>query len=261
MKSPYILKACKDVIQEWPGISWNTDPLEVRLPLRFPHLMLTFQYQKLDPDMFLTFLQEFTDYRDALQAKKPKLDQDTHVLESVNLLLSSLSTDYRTTIAKINRLTSHSEITFDHLYAILVPRTLFVTRCAITGLPRLFKLTAFQRTAMDGKPVYQLSCESVDVVDRSTSQTVGRIQTTILLRYFKGTMNIQSLEAYPIKYHPDERKLRETLLQRGKKWFGLIGVHHKQFDGVAALKAGDKLLKHNVSVGFSPHISTLTLNR
>ncbi len=30
IKSEYILKACKDVIRSWPGISWNSDPLEVR---------------------------------------------------------------------------------------------------------------------------------------------------------------------------------------------------------------------------------------
>ena len=30
IKSEYILKACKDVIQSWPGISWNSDPLEVK---------------------------------------------------------------------------------------------------------------------------------------------------------------------------------------------------------------------------------------
>lgn len=29
IKSEYILKACKDVIESWPGISWHTDPLEV----------------------------------------------------------------------------------------------------------------------------------------------------------------------------------------------------------------------------------------
>ena len=29
IKSGYILRACKAVIQSWPGISWNSDPLEV----------------------------------------------------------------------------------------------------------------------------------------------------------------------------------------------------------------------------------------
>jgi hypothetical protein len=30
VKSEYIVKACKDVVQTWPGISWNAEPLEVR---------------------------------------------------------------------------------------------------------------------------------------------------------------------------------------------------------------------------------------
>lgn len=33
IKSEYLLKACKDVIQTWPGVSWNSDPLEVLIPL------------------------------------------------------------------------------------------------------------------------------------------------------------------------------------------------------------------------------------
>jgi hypothetical protein len=32
----------------------------------------------------------------------------------------------------------HNEITFDLLYTILVPCTLIVARCAVTGLERLF---------------------------------------------------------------------------------------------------------------------------
>lgn len=31
VKSPYIVKACKDVIQSWPGVSWNADPLTVNI--------------------------------------------------------------------------------------------------------------------------------------------------------------------------------------------------------------------------------------
>jgi hypothetical protein len=32
IKSPYLLKACQDVIQSVPGISWTTDPVEVDTP-------------------------------------------------------------------------------------------------------------------------------------------------------------------------------------------------------------------------------------
>lgn len=125
-----------------------------------------------------------------------------------------------------------------------------VVRCAITGLPRLLKLTSWQRLCMDGRTVYQLEMESVDLVHRSMSHSVvvGKVQTTVLLRSVRGTVRIDSLDAYPIKFHPDEKELRETIAKRGKKWVSLIGVHHKQFDGIAAVKCGDQLLRHNVGV-------------
>ncbi|KAJ6566537.1 P-loop containing nucleoside triphosphate hydrolase protein [Mycena capillaripes] len=230
IKSEYILKACQDVIQTWPGVSWHADPLE------------------LEPEIFLTWLHSFISYRDALVANKRRSVQETHVLSSVNLLLSFLSADYRSTIASIERLTAHGEITFDLLYAILVPRTLVVARCAVTGLERLFQLQYFTRTAIDGVPVYQLALEGVDLVDRPMTQTVavGRVATLVYLPYFKGAMRIDKLDAFPLKFHSAETQLRETITQRGQKWVELIGVHHMQYSGIAALRCANKLMRHNV---------------
>ncbi|KAJ7661754.1 hypothetical protein B0H17DRAFT_1162981 [Mycena rosella] len=230
IKSEYILKACQDVIQTWPGISWNADPLE------------------LEPEIFLTFLHSFIAYRDALAAQKSKSEQEANILSSVNVLLSFLSADYRSTIATIERLTAHGEITFDLLYAILVPRTLVVARCAVTGLERLFQLQHVTRTAFEGVPVYQLALEAVDLVDRPLTQGVGvgRVATCVLLPFFKGAMRIDALDAFPLKFHAGEAQLRERVMQRGKKWVELIGVHHMQYSGIAALKCGGKLMRHNV---------------
>ncbi|KDR70007.1 hypothetical protein GALMADRAFT_145052 [Galerina marginata CBS 339.88] len=230
VKSEYILKACKDVIRSWPGISWNSDPLE------------------LDPEIFVTFYPDFVQYAANLQAKKKRTEEESNTLASVNLLTSTIASDYSVTLATIDRLTTHGEITFDLLYAILVPRSLIVTRCAITGLPRLFKLVSWVRTAVEGKPVYQLNLQSVDLVDRpmTHSVVVGRVQTTVYIQEMRGTVKINTMDAYPLKFHEDPEGLKETILKRGKKWVSLIGVHHKQFDGIAALKVEDKLLKHNV---------------
>ncbi|KAJ7766171.1 hypothetical protein B0H16DRAFT_1523250 [Mycena metata] len=230
IKSEYILKACQDVIQTWPGVSWNSDPLE------------------LEPEIFLTWLESFNEYRDALIARKRRTEQESNILSSVNLLLSFLATDYRTTIATVARLTSHGEITFDLLYAILVPRTLIVARCAVTGLERLFQLQYFTRTMVQGMPVYQLALEGVDLVDRPLTQTVavGRVSASMYIPYFKGAVRIDSLDAFPLKFHAGEAQLRETVLRRGQKWLDLIGVHHMQYNGIAALRVGMKLMRHNV---------------
>lgn len=166
----------------------------------------------------------------------------------MNVLTSTIASDYNVTLGKIERLTSHGEITFDLLYSILVPRDLMVTRCPITGHPRLFQLTSWTRTSLEGKHMYQLNLESVDLVDRPVTHSVvvGRVQTTVFVKALRGTVRIDSLDAYPLKFHADPEGLKQSIIRRGKKWVSLIGVHHKQFDGIAAMKIGDKLAKHNV---------------
>ncbi|KAF7296934.1 AAA domain-containing protein [Mycena indigotica] len=230
IKSEYILKACQDVIQTWPGISWNADPLE------------------MEPETFLTWYQSFIEYRDALAARKARTEQETNIMSSVTTLLSFLATDFRSTLAQISRLTAHNEITFDLLYAILVPRTLIVARCAVTGLERLFRLESFTRTAVEGCPVYALSLEAVDLVDRPLTQSVGvgRVQASIFIPFFKGAARIDTLDAYPLRFHPNQNQLVETVKQRGQKWVGLLGIHHQEYDGIAAVKMLNRVVRHQV---------------
>ncbi|CAK5277207.1 unnamed protein product [Mycena citricolor] len=230
IKSAYLAKALRDVIQTWPGVSWNADPLE------------------LEPEIFLTWLSSLTAYRDKLSATKSLTEQDSHVLSSVNLLLSFLAQDYRTTISTITRLTAHGEITWDLLYAILVPRTLIVGRCAVTGHERLFVLQSFQRTAVEGVAVFQLSLEAVDLVDRPATQTVGvgRVTAVALIPFFKGAMRIDQLDAFPVQFHPNEAQLRQRIVQRGKRWLEMAGIQHMQYDGIAAFRMGPKLVRHAV---------------
>jgi hypothetical protein len=204
---------------------------------------------QLEPEIFLTWLPAFSDYRDAIAGRKQKSEEDQNILASVNLLLSFLATDYRSTIATIERLTAHGEITFDLLYSVFVPRTLVVARCAITGLERLFELQSFTRTHVDNVPVYQLALESVDLVNRPASQkvTVGRVSTYINIPHFKGAARIESLDVYPLSFHASEAALRAAIVQRGKAWVGLIGVHHMQYSGIAVFKEQCQLVRHSVN--------------
>jgi hypothetical protein len=209
----------------------------------------------MNPEVFIAFRQELKEYTDVLSQQKCS-EMEKNILYSVNLLVSTIETDYRHTLNIIDALTFHQEITFEYLYAILVPQTLFVTRCAITGQPRLFKLRSAQKSSVDGVPSYILECESIDLVDRIVGKaiTVGRVLHSILLKHFKGTIKMEELDAYPLKYHSDPGRLKKSILERGRKWASLAGVHHKQFDGMAAFRrpteggyGPEKLVRHAVN--------------
>ncbi|KAI8996656.1 P-loop containing nucleoside triphosphate hydrolase protein [Trametes punicea] len=255
VKSPYLLIACKAVIGTISGMSWNVQLLE------------------LDPHLLLAFLPQFEKYRESLRMNRKRTNEETNVLRTVEVLISYLRKEYKATLAKVATLTSHGEISFDTLFAIFVPRTIVIADCPMTGEPCAFQLVSITRMPTTGKPVYDLICESVDLLDdesglrpggaygaaslnltgilpmavsyvsnaedvavevqRAMGKSYGRIQTRIVIGHFSGTVKISSLDVYPLEYHPDAARLRSLLVERGRKWLSLRGIHHMQYDGVA----------------------------
>lgn len=86
--------------------------------------------------------------------------------------------EYKRTLYRIKNLTSHGEITADLLYAIMVPRTVLLTKCPISGEPRALQLISVNKAATMGGAISELILESVDMIDDpeqlSTSQ-FGRV--------------------------------------------------------------------------------------
>lgn len=64
---------------------------------------------------------------------------------------------------------------------------------------------------------------------------------------FHGARKITSLSAYPIQYHKDEAKLRDDLVERGKKFVALGGVHYKAHEGMAYQKKKKAVSKIHVN--------------
>ena len=87
-------------------------------------------------------------------------------------------------------------------------------------------------------------------MQRASGKTFGRVQSRIFIKHFKGTTKINSLDAYPIEYHANPGTLELALIERGKKWLSLRGIHHMQYTGAATYTvnmSGDKKgIKFNV---------------
>ncbi|KAF8587999.1 P-loop containing nucleoside triphosphate hydrolase protein [Ramaria rubella] len=233
VKSPYLLKACKDVIGEVQGVSWNAVPLQ------------------LDPKLLIAFLPQLQTYRDGLEAKTQATEEERNVMATVDVLLEYFRKDYRSTLASIENNTSHGEITFELLYAIFVPRSIMITTNPVTGELQALQLASVSLvTTAAGVPVYSLLLEGIDVDDSDSSrgsQGFARIQNRIMVCPFAGTIQITSLEAYPIQYHPREAELRQSLLARGRKWAEIAGdIHHMYYKGAGVMKSDCKIIKYNL---------------
>lgn len=175
--------------------------------------------------------------------------EEKNLVDAIDVLISYFLKDYRTTIASIKNLTAHGEITFELLYAILVPRSTMLARNTVTNELQALQLYSSALVVENGTPFYNIVLEAIDVDDSEVSRINGyrRIQTRAIIPYFDGTLKITSLDVYPLSYHPDHEDLRQTLLERGKKWVKYAaGIHHLYYEGTGAVRIEGKVLKYNV---------------
>jgi hypothetical protein len=58
--------------------------------------------------------------------------------------------------------------------------------------------------------------------------------------HYDGVVKIAELAAYPIEWHPNHKDVREKLVERGRRWLQLTGVHHLHYNGVAYQKSQEE---------------------
>lgn len=203
----------------------------------------------MDPQLLLTFLPNFEAHQRALKAKSKSSVEEENVSTTIDALTTYLHTDYRATLTRFKHLTSHGEITFDLVGMLLVPRSTLLTRCAVTGELQALHLVSVTKIATPCGSLYQVLCEALDW-DPEEKQFI-RTQSRVMIAPFAGTVKITELDIYPIQYHPAEQEVRRALLERGRKWAGLTGVHHMCYKATAAIRCEAKIIKYNVGVALN----------
>lgn len=196
--------------------------------------------RQLSVDLLIAAYPQLVRCREKLQGVEARSTEEDNTLAGVTALLDYLREDHGATIAQIAHLLEDNEITYELLYAILVPGTLLVSEDDTTGELCAYELKSYEKHATD----YALRCESLDAVDVPQSDSTelpetlvrpgtSRVQCNLSVGRFEGVVKINTLHAYPMKYHNDEAGLRSILLARARKWIDLHGVHHMQYKGTA----------------------------
>lgn len=78
-------------------------------------------------------------------------------------------------------------------------------------------------------------------------KTFGMGQMEIEVPEFTGPRKISNLGCYPLKYHKESEKLKQQLIDRGKKFVELAGMKYKFHKGMAFYKKKRQVIKVNIN--------------
>lgn len=162
--------------------------------------------------------------------EEPQEPQDPTAASHLGVFVDYLNTAFGPIIEHLSALLEKNEITYDLLWALFEPNAEVYTTCNGTGAPRcvLFNYCE-ERREMTGQKYMYLQTRYL----HSDGKVLGEVTTGIKIPHFVGTKLIEHLGAYPLRHHPERDEIRETLIQCGRTFVSLIGIHHRQYEGKA----------------------------
>ncbi|KAG5946035.1 hypothetical protein E4U59_004699 [Claviceps monticola] len=199
---------------------------------------------KLDPNLLFLYLEDLRSHCKKLRKVKPagrhrrerrknqrRLDNKRMELK---VLIKYLDKDYAKVKKSLYPMLDSGIISFEYLWALWKPNTLvFSGTYGQTEDPRVFKLDMAARRSSPFQGDYYVVEGKYLEFD---GKRFGLGSITEEIADFHGTRKISSLPFYPLSYHKDEPKMRQMLIERGKKFVSLSGVYLKEYSGLAYMK-------------------------
>ncbi|UPL03231.1 hypothetical protein LCI18_014165 [Fusarium solani-melongenae] len=245
IKSKLLRECLQDVIGNTDGVS------------------LVDEVPKLNPHLLFLYLEDLRDHLRALKQAKPagetkkarkknqvRLDDKRKHLK---VMIKYIDKDYETTKESLYPMLESGLITFDLLWALWKPNTLaYTTTYGCTSEPRVFRvdMATPQSSIVKGR-FYAIDGKYVEF----DGKRFGYGNMAVDVDEFQGARRITSLPCYPLQYHQNESKLRADLIERGKKFVNLSGVHYKSYQGIAFMKR-----KKNVIIKFNIQLSRVMID-
>jgi hypothetical protein len=161
-------------------------------------------------------------WADLLEYRKRE-DIDATTTEHLNLLYDVLQEELKDVIKTFEDYIQYGVVTYEHLWTIFQPGDIIYSDSHF-GAPSamVFRRGAYVKTQCG--MAYSLRAEVLDWDGRN----FGRRALQILIFEYMGTTRITGLKAYPFSFHRDMEQVRESLIQRGKKFEQLAGSHYRE---------------------------------
>jgi hypothetical protein len=79
-----------------------------------------------------------------------------------------------------------------------------------------------ERTTMNGTTYFHMNCRYLD----SDGAVFGEVSAALSIEKFAGVKQIVNLAAFPLACHPRRGEMRADLVERGRRFVSLLGMHH-----------------------------------
>lgn len=159
------------------------------------------------------------------------------------LLIDHLKKAYSATSQRLSSMLQHGHITYDLLWALFKPGSHVFTTCFGTKEPRCVIFDAGEEVTQNDETWFNLECRFLDY----DGVKFGEAGIFLRVAKFRGSKPIQSLEAFPLRHHPNKEQVRQDLVERGQKFRDLAGSHIQHCKGNAFFMNKGKIFKVNIN--------------
>ncbi|KAK3722755.1 hypothetical protein LTR37_002327 [Vermiconidia calcicola] len=202
INSQHLKDILKKVIQNFPGVSFNTKDITVDKPYR----------------VLFHYLPELKDV-------SGELEEGSEAAEHLDLLLDFIREEFKDTIKETENLLAEGMINYQHLWTIFRPgATIYAP---VFGQPRAFTLQSYNYSC--DPPGLVLATEYVDF----DGTDMGTRSNTRVIAAFFGAERISDLSAFPIDWHGASDNVQKQLVARGRLWEQVAGMHFRNYKGIA----------------------------
>ncbi|RKF64482.1 putative aaa family [Erysiphe neolycopersici] len=208
---------------------------------------------KVCPNRLFLFRDEIQEYYQNLKSlkkggkklSKKSLKHTEAKLKHLKLLIKYLETDYDRVKKTMFPMLESGVINYDLLWGLYKPGSIVCTPTyGSRDYLRAFKVDNYEKViCMKLGPYYLITGKYLEY----DGKTWGKGSIEVRVPGFKDVRKITDLECFPLQCHEDAEKIRNDLINRGKKFVSLQGVHYKVHEGMAYLQKKKDIAKVNVT--------------
>ena len=217
IRSPHLKKAFKEVVPEYKDLNVQTNSIILRDDVRY---------------LFY--------YRTELQEYGQNLEDQTaieHLMFALTYMYSTLENQLRTYYNFVAAPFSLPSIDFVNLWMVFRPGDYYYTK--ISEIEHVTKICNISRSGslIGGfNWIIRGKCISYD------GKNFGYTYSSATIRPYDGYRPLMDLRAKPLNYYPDKKSIIERMVQRGKKYTSLHGIHHCEYDGTAEAMGANRMV-------------------